>query len=348
MAHTSLIPGIGFVVVDSTETAVLPGLGFVNLDGGSVTIPATVEFSTGFPALTTGIGSIADVQAGATLSGFGPFPALTSGIGSLTVTTSGTQIVARGAALRFGVNLTPGFVSIRKTKGGVSAEPSVYAQGGQATNKVVTGQARLRFGVKLTASGQHRQMAGSAKLNFGVSFKHSYSAFPSGGGQTVSRGAALRIGVRMQANGIPIKTADARLTFGVQMSALGSATQGGSSGGGGTVGELTQQSITNIVNQVLFAMGATPPAGLVEAVAASTIDKYENGLVDEGLTRLHHERLSSSVLLGNSFGLLTPPGGYVPPVGTISGFFSYSGHKQRVTARCDGTRNRITLVYDPD
>lgn len=347
MAHTSLIPGFGFVVVDSTETALLPGLGFVNLDGGTVAVPATVNFSTGLPVMTSGIGAIASVTGAASLSGFGPLPAMTSGIGSLTVTTSGTQIVARSAFLRVGVKMTPTFTSIRKTKGGVSTEPSMYAQGGLPTTKVVNGQVRFRVGAKMTAVGEHRQMTGSAKLSLGVQMRLTYSAIQSGGQQTISRGAQWVSGVRMQANGVAIKNGAASFNLGVQMTALGVATQAGG-GTGGTSGELSQTSITNVVNATLFALGVTPPAGLVEAIAASTLAKYENGLVDDGLTRLHHERLTSSVLLGNTFGLLTPPGAYVPPVGTLSGFFSYSGHKQRVTARCDGTRNRITLVYDPD
>lgn len=347
MAHTSLIPGYGFVVVDSTETAVLPGLGFVNLDGGSVTTPATVSFSAGLPGMTTGIGSISSIAAGVSLSNFGPLPGMTSGIGSLSV-TSDTQIVSRPAYLRLGVKITPGFSSIRRTRGGVSTEPSIYAEGGLPTTKVVNGQARFRVGPKITAVGQHRNMTGAATLSVGVRISMSYSAIQSGGVQTIARPAQWVTGARIQANGVAIKNGYARFDAAPQITALGVATQSGGGGTGGTSGELSQTSITNIVNSTLYALGVTPPEGLVEATAARMLLKYETGLVDEGLTRLHHERLTSSVLLGNSFGLLTPPGAYVPPVGTLSGFFSYSGHKQRVTARCDGTRNRITLVYDPE
>lgn len=349
MAHTSLIPGFGFVVVSSTETAALPGVGFVVLDGGTVTTPATVSFTAGLPALTTGIGSISAINAAATVAALGPLPGLTSGIGSLTVSTNSTQIVQRGAFLRFGAKLTPGYTSIRRTKGGVSAEPSVYAQGGLPENKVVTGQAKLRFGVKFTAVGQHRLLTQTAALNLGISFKHTFSSFPTGSGQTVSRPATLVIGVRAQANGIPIKQAAASMQLGVQMTAIGTATQAG--GSGGTGGDLTQASITNIVNQVLFAMGATPPAGLVEAISAETLSKYNTDVVEVGpngetLSRVEAERLVVSATAGDSFGMEAPQGAFIPAPGTTRGYYNVFKNKVRITTVSDGTPNRVVQSRD--
>lgn len=335
-AQTALIPGVGFVQIDTTQTAVIPGVGIVQLDGTAGNIPATVNISAGLGATsalaTASVGAKANVSITA-------LSASTSALGTATATTTNVKTIVAGVKAYIGARAVNDFITERAFTAGIAGELSGSVEGGLPVLKSVSASITARVGSRGLVT-RSRAATQGITARIGARVRITHTADIAGTGVSVVRSAAAKTGARALVGGVVNKIGDIKAYAAPKADVIGTASNSNTGGGGGTSGDLTQTTITNIVNQVLAALNTTPPAGLVTAVASEAIANYRNDFVEDDITRVEAERLILAGVAGESFGMEAPPGAFIPAPGTTRGYYNQKKTKARIVSVSDGTPNR--------